>query len=158
MKLCWAAQGEVASDSVTGATRTAPSAGAAQPLELFVLQNQRLSRYFPELNSLKQWGEVDAGKLAEAALNQDFIKSAPAVFVIAAEVGRTTSRYGERGERYVSMEAGHAAQNLLLEATVLGLGGVPVGAFDDAEVARALGLPERLIPLYIIPVGRAAAP
>jgi nitroreductase len=52
------------------------------------------------------------------------------------------------------MEVGHAAQNLLLQAVALGLGGAPVGAFDDEEVGRVLALPKDERPLYVVPVGR----
>lgn len=81
------------------------------------------------------------------------MNSAPAVFVIAAEYARTEGRYGDRAERYVHLEAGHAAQNLLLEAVDLGLGAVPIGAFDDDAVQQVLGLRPDWIPLYLIPVG-----
>ncbi len=74
--------------------------------------------------------------------------------VIAAVYERTTGKYGERGVRYVHIEAGHAAQNLCLQATALDLGIVTVGAFNDDQVKEALGLPEDEQPLYIIPVGR----
>ena len=76
----------------------------------------------------------------------------------AADVGRTESVYGGRDERYVHLEAGHAAQNLLLQATALGLAAVPVGAFDDAGVAGVIGLPAEQAPLYLIPVGHPAGP
>ena len=66
---------------------------------------------------------------------------------------RTTRKYGRRGVRYVHIEVGHAAQNLVLQATVLGLGGVTVGAFDDGAVARVLELPDGEVPLYLVPVG-----
>ena len=76
------------------------------------------------------------------------------MFVITAVPRRIALKYGEvRAERYAHMEAGHAVQNLLLQATALGLGGVPMGAFDDAEVARTLDLPPGESPLYLIPVG-----
>jgi len=58
----------------------------------------------------------------------------------------------------VHLEAGHAAQNLLLQATALGLGAVPVGAFSDEGVRRALGAPKDHRPLYIIPVGYPRLP
>lgn len=74
--------------------------------------------------------------------------------VIASVYERTTGRYGERGIRYVHMEAGHAAQNVYLQAVSLGLGTVVVGAFDDESVRGVLGLSEREHPLYIMPVGR----
>ncbi|MBM3696522.1 MAG: SagB/ThcOx family dehydrogenase, partial [Actinobacteria bacterium] len=71
-------------------------------------------------------------------------------------VERTAERYGGRAERYVILEAGHAAQNILLQAVALGLGAVPVGAFDDGAVRRVLAMSASWTPLYIIPVGRPA--
>lgn len=94
--------------------------------------------------------------LQGAALHQGAVGGAPAVFVVAADYSRTEEKYGTRAERYVKMEAGHAAQNLLLQATALGLGGVPIGAFYDEQVQDVLGLPEKHEPLYLIPVGRPA--
>jgi len=67
---------------------------------------------------------------------------------------RITGKYADRGIRYMWMEAGHAAQNLLLAAAALGLGAVTIGAFDDAGIADALGLSDMEEPLYLIPVGR----
>ncbi|HJX69867.1 MAG TPA: nitroreductase family protein, partial [Dehalococcoidia bacterium] len=61
--------------------------------------------------------------------------------------------YGQRGARYVHIEVGHAAQNIHLQAVALGLGSVPIGAFYDEQVQRALALPKNQQPLYIIPVG-----
>jgi nitroreductase len=67
---------------------------------------------------------------------------------------RTTQRYQERGAtRYVPMDTGHAAQNLLLQAIALGLAGVSVGAFDDGLVSQAMGFPGQEAPMYIMPVG-----
>jgi SagB-type dehydrogenase family enzyme len=83
------------------------------------------------------------------------VRDAPSVFVLAAVYERIERKYGaERTPRYVHMEVGHAAQNLLLQATVLGLGGVPIGAFDDEAVHRTLGIPPDHEPLYLIPVGQ----
>jgi nitroreductase len=62
-------------------------------------------------------------------------------------------RYGDRADRYVLLEAGHAAQNLLLEAVAMGLGAVPIGAFDDVAVSQAMELADGEVPLYLIPVG-----
>ena len=75
------------------------------------------------------------------------------MFVIAGEYARTRKKYAGRAERYVHLEAGHAAQNLLLQATALGLAGTPIGAFDDAEIRRALGCVSAHAPLYVIPIG-----
>jgi SagB-type dehydrogenase family enzyme len=75
------------------------------------------------------------------------------VYVIVGVASRTAKKYGARAERYVYLEAGHAAQNLLLRATELGLGAVPIGAFDDQAVAGVLELAAEQQPLYLIPVG-----
>jgi SagB-type dehydrogenase family enzyme len=66
---------------------------------------------------------------------------------------RTAHKYGDRAERYVHIEVGHAAQNLLLEAVALDLAGVPVGAFEDDQVIQVLQLSSDELPLYLIPVG-----
>ena len=80
--------------------------------------------------------------------------NAPAVIVIAAVYARTAAKYGEeRSPRYVHLEAGHAAQNVLLQAVALNLGAVPIGAFEDEQVKQALALPSDQQPLYLIPVG-----
>jgi SagB-type dehydrogenase family enzyme len=81
------------------------------------------------------------------------VGTAALIVAFAAVGARTASKYGERAERYVSLEAGHAAQNVLLEATALRLGAVPVGAFDDDAVARALPLRRDERPIYMVAVG-----
>ncbi len=152
-KLLWAAQGVT---SGWGA-RTAPSAGALYPLEMYVVTAQGLFHYRPEDHRLEVLGGGDLRReLAAAGLDQSALRDAPAVFVMAAVYRRTEAKYGGRAERYVQLEAGHAAQNLLLEAVALDLGAVPIGAFYDDEAAAVLGLPADHQPLYLIPVGRAA--
>jgi SagB-type dehydrogenase family enzyme len=111
--------------------------------------------YEPHKHRLTQHLERDLRpEIYRSALMQEAILQAPAVFVIAAVYQRTARKYGEqRTPRYVPMEVGHSAQNLLLEAVALGLGGVVIGAFDDREVERVLSLPAEQKPLYLIPVG-----
>jgi SagB-type dehydrogenase family enzyme len=94
--------------------------------------------------------------IAAATGNQEAAVVAPILFVITGVVARTAGTYGDRAERYVTLEAGHACQNLLLEATALGLGAVPIGAFDDEGVRAALRVGEDELPLYIVPVGHPA--
>ncbi len=72
----------------------------------------------------------------------------------AAVESRTTGKYGGRATRYVHIEVGHAAQNVLLQATASGLAAAPVGAFDDRGVKVLLALPREADPLYLLPVGR----
>lgn len=134
--------------------RTAPSAGALYPLEVYVATAEGLYHYVPQGHKMDLTPRLGLRQaLWEAGLRQDWIRDAPAVFVIAAVYERTSVKYGDRAERYVHLEAGHVAENLLLQAVALGLGGVPVGAFHDDRVQEALGLPEEQKPLYLVPVG-----
>lgn len=149
-QLLWAAQGVTSPRGF----RTAPSAGALYPLELYVVLPEGVFHYEPVEHELSKTAEGDHRKaVGNAALKQSAIYDAPALFVIAAVYERTAVKYGDRAERYVKMEAGHAAQNLLLQMTVLGLGAVPIGAFYDERVQSALGLSSDEMPLYLIPVG-----
>ena len=149
-QLCWAAQGQEHSSRY----RTAPSAGATYPLELFIISSEGLFHYVPAEHTLRKISGQDLRtKLATAAWGQDFIEAAPVTLVLAAEYSRTTNHYGKRGIRYVYMEAGHAAQNVHLQAESLGLGSVAVGAFDDNSVSEVLTLPQNLEPVYMVSVG-----
>ena len=152
-QLLWAAAGITQRTYFTH--RTIPSAGALYPLELYVLTARGVGHYDSFEHALRWYRSDDQrAALAAAALHQSCVREAPAVFVIAAEPTRTTVKYGERGHRYIDIECGLACQNLLLQATALGLGGVPVGAFDDEAVAEAIGLPAAQVPRLIVPIGR----
>jgi SagB-type dehydrogenase family enzyme len=150
-QLLWAAQGVTDSRGY----RTAPSAGALYPLDLYVVTAEGCFYYDPKGHRLSRRVKRDLRTdLWKAALRQDSVREAPAVFVIAAVYERTERRYGKvRSPRYVHLEAGHAAQNLLLQAVGLDLGAVPIGAFQDEEVQKVLGLGRAQKPLYLIPVG-----
>jgi SagB-type dehydrogenase family enzyme len=150
-QLLWSAQGTTRS----WGGRTAPSAGALYPIELYVVLPEGLFRYVSRGHKLVRISDQNLFRsLAGAALGQECLRNAPAVIVITAVYERTERKYGRRGERYVKMEVGHAAENVLLQAVSLGLGAVPIGAFYDDRVSRALNLPENHEPLYLIPVGR----
>jgi len=149
-QLTWAAQGQ----DDHSRYRTTPSAGATYPLELFVVSGDGFFRYLPAEHSLEKVLEQDLrAALSSAAWGQEFIKAAPLTLVFAARFSRTTNRYGQRGIRYVYMEAGHAAQNVHLQAESLGLGSVAIGAFDDASVSKVLSLPDYTEPIYMVVVG-----
>jgi len=157
-QLLWAAQGIT---EASRGLRTAPSAGALYPMETFLVVRNGAGlspgvyRYLPRSHELESVQAGDqSGALAGAALGQASIREAPAVIVLAGVYARTRGRYGERTERYVHMEAGHVGQNIALQAVALGLGTVMIGAFQDQEVARVLGMAPDEDPLYIIPVGR----
>jgi len=156
-QLLWAAQGITSSRG----GRTAPSAGATYPLQLYLVAGNVESlapgvyKYHPQKHELGKIKEVDVRKeLADAALNQEWVEQAPASIVIAAIYEKTTARYGDRGIRYVHLEAGHAAQNICLQAVALGLGSVPIGAFYDERVGNVTGISSGETPLYILPVGQ----
>ncbi len=154
-QLLWAAQG------ITGKRdnidlRAAPSAGALYPVELYVLTREGLFHYVPKGHYLEVVHKEDArAALSAAALRQEVIKFAPMTVVISAVYPRVTVKYGQRGEMYTHMEAGHIAQNVHLQAVSLGLSSVPMGAFEEEKVKKLLSLPEDQEPLYMIPVGYA---
>jgi SagB-type dehydrogenase family enzyme len=154
----WACQG-----LTSGRRRAIPSAGATYPLETYVLAGkdgveglaEGVYRYEPEGHALHLLTSGDKrAELATAALNERFLLEAPVDLVVCAIYERTTEYYGQRGERYVHFEVGHLGQNAHLQALALGLGTVMVGAFEDEEVSRALGLEKDARPLYIMPLGR----
>lgn len=152
-QLLWAAQGISSPEGL----RTAPSAGALYGLEIYVVTGTGAYRYAPKTHELERQSEEDLRPaLCRAALDQESVLAAGAVFVIAAVYDRLAGKYGDdRSVRYAHFEAGHAAQNLLLQATALGLGSVPMGAFRDEQVRKVLSLPAEESPLYLIPVGEA---
>ena len=153
-QLLWAGQG--ITDSLKE-FRSAPSAGALYPLKVYVVKQDGVFEYIPSSHTMVKKIDGDRRKeLCKAALGQGFIEKAPVSFVITAIYERTTIKYGKRGIRYVHIETGHTAQNIHLEAVALGLASVPVGAFYDDEVKKALSLPSNEEPLYIIPVGYAS--
>lgn len=149
-QILWAGQG------VTDAAgrRTAPSAGGLYPLELYVVSPDGVFHYLPDEHALATVRSGDRRpELGAAAFDQPAVRDAPLVVIVTGVLARSEAKYGPRATRYVQLEAGHAAQNLLLQAVTLGLGAVPIGAFDDARVAEVLVLPAGESPLYLVPVG-----
>jgi len=156
-QLMWAAQGITHGRGF----RTSPSAGALYPLEIYAVVGNAeqldagIYHYQPKSHQFNQVKAGDQRKaLCSAGLSQSAIRNAPVSIVITGVFERTTGKYGKRGVQYVFMEAGHAAQNLLLQAASLKLGAVPIGAFDNQAVIRLMDLSEAETPLYILPVGR----
>jgi SagB-type dehydrogenase family enzyme len=155
-QLLWSAQGVTHPEG----WRTAPSAGAAFPLELYLAAGkvnglaQGLYRYRADQHKLIQVGNKDLrADLAGAAPGQEWMKGSAIIIVIAAVYDRATRKYGQRGIRYAHMEVGHAAQNIYLQAASLNLGTALVGAFDDKRVKEVLKLPSDEQPLGLMPVG-----
>ena len=156
-QLLWAAQGITSPRGL----RTAPSAGALYPLEIYVVAGNvndlpdGVYNYRPHKHELVRIVKGDKrNELCNAALKQTSIKNAAVVIVFSAVYDRITTKYGDRGIKYVHIETGHAAQNILLQAVSLDLGAVVIGAFDDDAVKEVLKMSGREEPLYIIPVGK----
>jgi SagB-type dehydrogenase family enzyme len=148
-QLLWAAQ------SIKNSNRTVPSAGATYPLEIYVhIKEKGLFYYNFREKILKQKNKKDLSReLGKDALGQMFISQSPLIIIICVKYSRICKRYGERGIRYAHIEVGHCAQNIHLQAISLGLGSVPIGAFEDNKVKNTLNLPDKIEPLYIIPIG-----
>jgi SagB-type dehydrogenase family enzyme len=156
-QLLWAAQGITDKEG----KRTAPSAGALYGLEVYAAVSNVKNldpgfyRYDPHTHSLSKKIARDVKKnISSAALGQSCINQAAVNIVIAGVYDRIKFKYGERGIRYTHMEAGHAAQNVFLQAVSLKLGTVVVGAFRDDDLRKELKLPSKETPLYIMPVGK----
>jgi SagB-type dehydrogenase family enzyme len=149
-QLLWSAQGITGADGL----RAAPSAGSLYPLELYVATAEGVFHYRPREHDLERTPGADVrDELRKASFDQACM-TAPAVFAIAAVFGRVAEKYPEVADICVKLEVGHAAQNLLLQATALDLAAVPVAAFDPPRLQRALGLPADQVVCYLIPVGR----
>jgi SagB-type dehydrogenase family enzyme len=150
-QLLWSAQGL----THDGYRRTAPSAGATYPLELYLVSGDGIFQHIPSDHTLLLTVEGDRRRdLYEASREQEFILEAPVTLVFTAVFARTEQRYGStRSPRYIHMEVGHAAQNVLLQVAALDLGAVPVGAFEDERVSQVMNLPADHVPLYMISIG-----
>lgn len=159
-QLLWAAGG--ITEPSTG-KRSAPSAGALYPLEIYLVMGNSAKtpfkpgvyHYRPHDHSLaaSSTGTDLRSAVGRAALGQMWMAEAPAIFLITADFGRTTVKYKERGLQYVHQEAGCAAENLMLQAQALDLGVAIVGAFFEEEVGRVFSLPDSHHPLLLLPVG-----
>ncbi len=159
-QILWAAQG------VTGTQgereyRAAPSAGALFGLETYLVAagveglEPGVYRYQTKGHELVLLRKGDIRReLSASALGQASVREAAVTIVFAGVYARVAKRYGERARRYTIMEAGHASQNVYLQAEALGLGTVAVGAFSDEDMKRILNLPENEDPLYLMPIGK----
>ncbi len=156
MQVLWAAQGET-----RNRLRTAPSAGALYPMQIYLVAERihnlqpGIYRYLPGSDSIELTANGSfLDTLAKASLEQMWMADAQAMVVIAADFDVVTDVYGSRGVRYVYMEAGHVSQNIYLQCVSLGLVTTAVGAFNDEEVAEILRLSGDEEPLYLMPLGR----
>lgn len=157
--LIWAAYGHTHSDGSVK-MRTAPSAGATYPLEIYlVLHNVNdtpdgiylYDTQSDQLTVVKEGGYLN--DICRVSLNQDFIPLANATFLLVYDPDRIVRHYGRESRKYALLECGHIAQNILLMAAARGLGNVPVGAFYQKRLGSILGLQKDREVLYMICVG-----
>ena len=163
-QILWAAYGVTLprpyESNLRGGLRTAPSAGALYPLEVYAIVGNvegiepGVYRYISGEHKIEMVVSGDIrNELMEAAMNQRMVAVAPASLFYSAVPERTTGRYGERGNSYIYIEVGHSAQNVYLQAEALGLGTCAIGAFSDSAVRELLNLPSNEEPLYLMPFG-----
>lgn len=152
--LCWAAQGITNPEK---GLRTAPSAMTLYSIQVFVVNGEGVYAYLPAEHTLRlvQKGAI-LDRLRPLPPNPPDLGKAPVVLVLGMNLAPLTERVGARAERYAFMETGHVAQNVLLQATALGLGSIPVGGFDEEKVSALLKLPDGVRPVYLLPVGYPA--
>ncbi len=158
-QILWAAQGIT---HRRGGMRTAPSAGALYPLEIYLISGDvegltaGLYHYQPMGHKLIMLKDGDLrNQMTWAVLFQNWIQGAPAIVVISAVYQRTEEKYESMAERYVHMEVGHVSQNIYLQATSRNLATVFVGAFADRKIQKILGLPIDHIPVGLMPLGQS---
>ncbi|MDD3399531.1 MAG: SagB/ThcOx family dehydrogenase [Candidatus Pacebacteria bacterium] len=155
-QLLFAGQGLLGGDR-----RTIPSAGAFYPIEIYLSAAritdlpQGLYQHLPDGHKLKKITSANrTAKLAAAAFGQIWVKNAPAVLIICGDFEKTVKKYQDKGEDFVTMEAGHAAQNISLQAAALNLGTLCVGGFNEKEAKSALNIEKNKKVFYLMPVGK----
>jgi SagB-type dehydrogenase family enzyme len=160
-QMLWAAYG-VTAVSAGRHLKTAPSAGAMYPIDIYAVVGDQgvesvasgVYHYLPESHAVRAVSSGDArDRVATACLRQLWMAKAPLLVVITGEYARCSAKYGPRGVTYTHIEAGHVGQNVFLQAEALGLKAGIVGAFQNEDVVKALGIPATHDPLLIMPVG-----
>lgn len=146
--------------------RAVPSGGGLYPLEAYVLARlcsslpAGIHHFHPLTNGLEELGRSlpPRDAVGNIFMGQPYVAAASAIVVFTAVFARSLPKYGDRGYRYLLLEAGHAGQNLSLAATALGLGVLSIGGFFDHQLANVLGVdPAQEAPLYALALGVPAS-
>ena len=160
-RLLWAAQGVTG----VGGLRTAPSAGAVYPLKAYLIASQvegltpGVYRHEPDTNELAFIEKGDRRKiLYQAAMGQECVKMSPAAVLLVSWDKRMKGEFGDHAEKLILIECGHAAQNFLLEAVVLGLGGIGLAKFDVDAMRAAVAFRTDEEPRYLLLAGYPGVP
>lgn len=161
--LLWSTQGVREVIDTYATLRTVPSAGARHAFETYLLVNRveglenGLYRYLAlehQLINLDAAADI-AERMTEACWDQTQVKYSAVTFFWAAVPYRMTWRYGERGYRYLHLDAGHVCQNLYLAAEAINAGVCAIAAFQDTALNQILGLDgiEQFV-IYLATVGK----
>jgi SagB-type dehydrogenase family enzyme len=166
-QILWAAYGITATREnmpafLRGGFRTAPSAGARYPLDIYLAAfdvaglSGGVYYYKSETHQLVRVVEGNPrSALSEACFDQPHFKTASAAIVYSAVYERCMVKYGQRGrDRYVCMDLGHSAENVYLQAHALEIGTCAIGAFTDLRLKKAVGMTREEEPLYVMPLGK----
>ncbi len=163
-QLLWAAQGIT---NNTSNLRSVPSAGQVYPLEVYVVTGQNgvtgLSEgvylYVPSNNTLEKTVNGDKrSMLSTIADGQKSVGQSPVDLVITGNYPRMIDKYHDKElcTRFVDLEAGHAGENIYLQAESLGLVTVAIGSFNESQMKQLLEIPQNETPLYIFPIGHGS--
>lgn len=153
-QLCFAGQGITDKGKKL---RAAPSAGSIYPMQIHAVLPDGLYLYDPAAHCLVKKLSTDIRPmLYTASFRQQVIQKAPCTFIISGSTRKIEAKYRGKGRQFITLEAGHIAQNILLQTVAEGLGSVPLGIFDSKAVARICNFTEDYEPLYLIPVGTPA--
>jgi len=160
-RLLWAAQGVTG----VGGLRTAPSAGAIYPLKAYLIASQvsgltpGIYRFEPDTNELAFVEKGDRRRLLfQAAMGQECVRMSPAAVLLVSYDKRMQSEFGDHAEKLIMLECGHAAQNFLLEAVSLGLGGIGLAKFDADAIRTAVAFRTDEEPQYLLLAGHPGIP
>ncbi len=163
-QLLWAAQG-ITGQRPGGSNlpyRTVPSPSGAYPLEVYLVIRgvsdtfAGVYHYVVREHQLEQVRIGDVTKdLVGALLGDSGVETSAVAMIFTGVVERTVTAHSERGYRHLYLEAGYAAQNVLLAGTALGLSARAISTFFDDELSFLLGLQgNRELPLTVILIGR----
>lgn len=161
--LLWCTQGVKEIVGTTTTLRNVPSAGARHAFETYILVNRveglksGLYRFLAMEHKLLEYNldEDIADKITEACYRQGIVKRSAATFIWSAVIYRMYWRYGERGYRYLHLDAGHICQNLYIAAEAIRSGVCAIGAYYDDEINGALGLDTKeQFVIYVATVGK----
>lgn len=164
LHISYGTNGEAAVAGFRFEVRPVPSAGATYPLSIRLIAwtvggaTPGIYRYLPDRHALERRpGHVTPAVAREIFLGQEHILPAAALAVVTARLDAPLARYGDRGYRYVVLEAGHVVQNLNLASSAMGLGALDLGGFRDQELTDSLGLAGE-VPIYAVALGHPAGP